>query len=78
MIFIRHDDIELTPISVSPQGIIFIKYKDGLSDEEADAIKGELFKMGGFLNLSDELNKKALNIFLRILCLSFLYVSACL
>lgn len=78
MIFIRHDDIELTPISVSPQGIIFIKYEDGLSDKEADAIKGELFKMGGFLNLSDELNKKALNIFLRILCLSFLYVSACL
>ena len=60
MIFIRHDDIELTPISVSPQGIIFIKYKDGLSDEEADAIKGELFKMGGFLNLSDELNKKSI------------------
>lgn len=60
MIFIRHDDIELTPISVSPQGIIFIKYEDGLSDKEADSIKGELFKMGGFLNLSEELNKKSI------------------
>lgn len=81
MIFIRRDDIELTPIYTAPQGITFIKYKDGLSSEETEEIDRKIYKMGGILKLSEELNKSSIEylsediLLILPICISVLIIS---
>jgi hypothetical protein len=60
MIFVRRNDIEKTNILFLPHGINFIKYKDGLSGEQITAIDSEIYKFGGVLRLSEELNKNSI------------------
>jgi hypothetical protein len=60
MIFVRRNDIEKTNILFLPHGINFIKYKDGLSREQITAIDSEIYRFGGILQLSEELNKNSI------------------